>query len=115
VFEEKAIRLSNTGVASKGMTRRLTTLKDENREQRDAMSKNKEICPAPGCTKIGNFARTFCSKHYLEFRRDCVANHSWSRDVEASPAALPPFEWIGDEQALFEMTERLEREKQTRS
>jgi hypothetical protein len=74
------------------------------------MSNNKAICPAPGCTKIGNFARNVCSTHYLEFRKACIENSSWgSGNPLASPIVIPHFVWEGDENSLARMCEENER------
>jgi len=81
------------------------------------MSKHTALCPAPGCTKVGDFARNFCSKHYLEFRKDCKANGSWYTSAPLpSPIVIVRFQWEGDEESLAEMCEeqeklRIERQK----
>jgi hypothetical protein len=67
-------------------------------------------CPAPGCTRIGNFARNFCSTHYLEFRKACIENGSWrSGEPLANPIVIEHFQWEGDEDALAAMVEEQER------
>jgi hypothetical protein len=76
------------------------------------MSNFKEPCPAPNCSRLGDFARGFCNFHYREFKKACIANGSWSRSVEIPKPVIPKFEWLGDEKALIEMTEQGEREKQ---
>jgi hypothetical protein len=69
-------------------------------------------CSAPGCTKSGNFARNFCSTHYLEFRKACRENGSWySGTPLASPIVIEKFEWQGDEDSLAAMCEKNERLK----
>lgn len=78
----------------------------------DAMSKCHEMCPAPGCKKVGDFARKFCSTHWHEFKKACIANGSWSRNVEVPKPELPKWVYEGDEQALIDQLEKDEREKQ---
>jgi hypothetical protein len=69
-----------------------------------------DVCLAPGCTKLGNFARGFCSHHYLIFRRDCQENGSWKSGTPlASPIVIPHFVWEGDEDSLAAMVEEQER------
>jgi hypothetical protein len=76
------------------------------------MPKHTALCPAPGCTKVGDFARNFCNRHYLEFRAACIENGSWGRDAELPRPVIPKFEWLGDEQALIDRLEKEESEKQ---
>ena len=69
-----------------------------------------ENCPAPGCLKPGDFARNFCSHHYLEFRKECVRNGSWHRgEILPSPIIIPHFVWEGSEDELAAMVEEQER------
>jgi hypothetical protein len=32
---------------------------------------------APGCVRLGDCARGFCARHFLQFRAQCIANHAW--------------------------------------
>jgi hypothetical protein len=83
--------------------------------RRDAMSQNKSLCPHPGCTRVGNFARSMCSTHYLIFRRDCKSNGSWySGNPLASPIVIPHFVWEGDEESLARMCEEQEKLRERR-
>jgi hypothetical protein len=67
-------------------------------------------CLAPGCTKLGNFARFFCSTHYLEFRAECISNNSWHRgEILPSPITIERWEWFGDEESLAQICEENER------
>jgi len=45
-------------------------------------TKNKEICPHPGCNQVGNYCRGFCITHFRVFREHCIANGSWGRKDE---------------------------------
>ena len=57
---------------------------------------SEEICGAEV------LARNFCAKHYQQFKKACIANGSWGRDVETDAAPVrPKFEFEGDEEALI--------------
>ena len=72
-------------------------------------------CPAPGCTKLGSFARGFCTHHYLEFRKACKENGSWyTGEPLAYPIVIEHFEWEGDEDKLAAMCEENERLREKR-
>jgi hypothetical protein len=49
-----------------------------------------EPCPAPDCTQVGDFCRGFCSRHYREWRRACIANGSWGRGHGRRRKLEPP-------------------------
>jgi len=51
------------------------------------------MCPVPKCTKRGDFARGFCSKHYLEFRAACIQNGSWSKSDALAEPVRPKWEY----------------------
>jgi hypothetical protein len=79
------------------------------------MSNNTAICPAPGCTKIGNFARNFCSTHYLAFRKACRENGTWGSGLPLpNPVVIEKWEWFGSEDELAAMCEQQERLRETR-
>jgi hypothetical protein len=78
-----------------------------------------ENCAWPGCTKLGDYCRGFCRPCFRIFREHCIANGSWGNRDDVAEAVqrylhpeLPPWEYEGNEQALIEMTEQQEREKQ---
>ena len=73
------------------------------------MSKRKEPCPAPDCTKIGDFARGFCSHHYLEFRAACKMNGSWYRGCEPPSPEIEHWQYE-NEQGEKELAEIAEQE-----
>ena len=77
-------------------------------------------CAWPNCN-MPSVARGFCSRHYGEFKRHCVANGSWGNAddrYEAQRRLTQPesekWEWAGDEAALIALTEQREREQQAK-
>ena len=80
-------------------------------------AKHYEPCPAPNCTKLGDFCRGFCSHHYLEMRKACIENGSrMNGDHEfRAPEPLPRWEYQGREQELIDALEAQDRESQSKS
>jgi len=78
-----------------------------------------KMCPTPGCTRLGDFCRTFCSRHYGEFSRACIANGSLTKKMRDNNLAmlrlehpvdvLPHWEFEGDEDTLAKMCEEQEK------
>ena len=69
-------------------------------------------CVAPNCTLVGDFGRGFCSHHYAEFKKACVANGSWGRDPRIIEPERVKWEYLGDEQVLIQMNEQQERNEE---
>jgi hypothetical protein len=89
-----------------------------------------EKCAWPlDCPSLGNCARGFCAKHFLEFRAACIANGSWGHKEDREEFLRlflhpqpTPWEYENPEGeaeliALAEAQERIyqEREKQERA
>jgi hypothetical protein len=79
-------------------------------------AKRTALCPAPGCDRVGDWARGFCNKHYCQLRNACIKNGSWpgSRNGKLPKPQPPKFEYEGDEAALIEMTEQREQKSAER-
>ena len=50
-------------------------------------------CHAPGCAKVGDYARGFCGSCYNAFRKACIENGSWGQDATVPAPAIPKWEY----------------------
>jgi hypothetical protein len=69
---------------------------------------NESTCPGPDCARPGNYCRGLCLKHYVAWRKACIENGSL---VELPHRMIKHWEYEGKEQALIEINEQQEREK----
>jgi hypothetical protein len=75
-----------------------------------------ERCPAPGCTKVGDFCRGFCCHCYLVMRAHCIANGSWGNGDHEFPSPEPPPKWEYEptEQQVADLAELMENQERER-